>query len=94
MKRPDNINYGSSEWRAICHALEEMTRELDVVNRNITLDHETTTLNRAMQAAYATIIGWGQEPAGQEQKPPVYAVHQGGYDDFPLGSHPDDQPVN
>lgn len=86
-----NINYNSNEWREIVKALEEMTKEIDVANRSLSIDHETTQLNRAMQQAYQTIIGWGRAPVGGQQSP-MYAVPPGqNYD--PNAPHPDDDPV-
>jgi hypothetical protein len=93
MKRPESINYTSNEWAAITRALTEMTEELDVMNRDMNLDHETTQKNRAMQAAYATIIGWGKPNKIVAQETPPYALHSLGDNYDPTKPHPDDDPI-
>lgn len=91
MKRPDTINYQSSEWRAIVKALGELQQQLDLANRDMNLDFQSTQNNRALQQAYQTIINWDNQP-GPTVVSPAYAVPMGGgygTDD----PHPDDEPV-
>ena len=96
MNRPDGINYRGSDWRAICNALHEQIKSIDVINRSMEIDWQATQNNRALQQAMQTIIDWDRvsEPA---QQVPVYAIRQ---DEFgpgaqydPTRPHPDDEPV-
>lgn len=93
MERPEGINYTSAEWLGVVNALKEMVAQLDVVNRDMTLDYQQTQNNRAMQAAYTTIIGWGKTNRIEPQQTPPYALGDLGDAYDPTKPHPDDDPV-